>query len=58
MYIRSNKTHLSNVVLQNLQGQVSGFQNLIKFLNSFSELDSLIFRGTIFDIFCPKYRTD
>ena len=29
--------------LQSLQGQVSGFQNLIKLLNSFSELDSLIF---------------
>ena len=26
-----------------MQGQVSGFQNLIKLLNSFSELDSLIF---------------
>ena len=30
-------------VLQSIQGQVSGFQNLIKLLNSFSELDSLIF---------------
>ena len=28
---------------QSLQRQVSGFQNLIKLLNSFSELDSLIF---------------
>ena len=33
--------------LQNLQGQVSGSQNLIKLLNSFSELDSLIFWVTI-----------
>ena len=44
--------------LQILQGQVSGFQNLIKLLNSFSELDSLIFWGTIFHIFGPKCRTD
>ena len=29
--------------MQSIQGQVSGFQNLIKLLNSFSELDSLIF---------------
>ena len=41
-----------------LQGQVSGFQKLIKLLNSFSELDSLIFCGTIFHIFGPKYHTD
>ena len=54
MHIRSNKTHLSNVVLQSLQGQVSCFQNLIKLLNSFSELDSLIFWDTIFHIFGPK----
>ena len=39
---------------QSLQGQVSGFQNLIKLLNSFSELDSLIFWGTLFHIFGPK----
>ena len=44
--------------LQILQGQVSGFQNLIKLLNSFSELDSLIFWGTIFHIFGPKCHTD
>ena len=44
--------------LQSLQGQVLGFQNLIKLLNSFSELDSLIFRGTIFHIFDPKCRID
>ena len=44
--------------LQSLQGQVSGFQNLIKFLNSFSELNSLIFWSTIFHIFGPKCRTD
>ena len=39
---------------QSLQGQVSGFQNLIQLLNSFSELDSLIFWGTLFHIFGPK----
>ena len=39
---------------QSLQGQVSGFQNLIKLLNSFSELDSLIFWGTLFHIFGAK----
>ena len=44
--------------LESVQGQVSGFQNLIKLLNSFSELDSLIFWGTIFHIFGPKCRTD
>ena len=44
--------------LQSLQGQLSGFQNVIKLLNSFSELDSLIFWGTIFYIFGPKFRTD
>ena len=44
--------------LQSLQGQVSDFQNLIKLLNSFSELDSVIFWGTIFYIFGPKCRTD
>ena len=44
--------------LQSLQGQVSGFQNLIKLLNSFSELDSLIFWGAIFHIFGPKCHTD
>ena len=43
MYIRTNKTHL---------------RNLIKLLNSLSELDSLIFWGTIFHIFGPKCRTD
>ena len=44
--------------LQSLLGQVSGFQNLIKLLNSFSELDSLIFWGTLFRTFGPKCRTD
>ena len=44
--------------LQILQGQVLGFQNFIKLLNSFSELDSLIFLGTIFHIFGPKCHTD
>ena len=44
--------------LQSLQEQVSGYQNLIKLLNSFSELDSLIFWGTILHIFGPKCRTD
>ena len=44
--------------LQSLQGQVSDFQNLIKLLNSFSELDSLIFWDTTFYIFGPKCRTD
>ena len=43
--------------LQSLQGQVSGFQNLIKLLNSFSELESIIF-WYIFHIFDPKCRTD
>ena len=33
--------------LQSLQAQVSGFQNLIKLWNSFSELDSPIFWGSI-----------
>ena len=37
--------------LQSLQGQVSSFQNFIKLLNWFSELDSLVFWGTIFHIF-------
>ena len=36
--------------LQSLRRQVPGFQNLIKLLISFSELDSLIFWGTIFHI--------
>ena len=45
-------------ISQSLQGQVSGFQNLIELLNSFSELDSLIFWDTIFHIFDPKYHTD
>ena len=44
--------------LQSLQGQVSDFQNLIKLFNSFSELDSLIFWGTIFHIIGPKCRTE
>ena len=44
--------------LESLQGQVSGFQNLIKLLNSFSELDSLIFCGATFHIFGPKCRTE
>ena len=44
--------------LQSLQGQVSGFQNFIKLLNSFTELDSLIFWSTIFHIFGPKYHID
>ena len=44
--------------LQSLQGQVSGFQNLIKLLNSFSELESLIFWRTMFHIFGPKCRKD
>ena len=44
--------------LQSLQGQVSGFQNLIKLLNSFSELDYLIFWDIIFHIFAPNCRTD
>ena len=35
---------------QSLQGQVSGFQNLIKLLNSFSEVGSPIFLGIIFHI--------
>ena len=37
--------------LQILQGQVSGFQNLIKLFNLFSELDSLIFWVTIYSLF-------
>ena len=44
--------------LQSLQGQVSGFQNLIKLLNSFSKLHSLIFWGTLFHIFGPKCHPD
>ena len=45
--------------LQSIQGQVSGFHNLIKLLlNSFSELDSLIFCVTISNIFDPKCRVD
>ena len=59
MYIRSNKTHLSKVIFRKATMQVSGLQNLIKLLNSFSELDSLMLRGgTIFHIFCPKFGTD
>ena len=34
-----NRTHLSNVVFA--KSQVSGFQDWMKLLNSFSELDSL-----------------
>ena len=45
-------------LLQSLQGQVSGFQNLIKLLNLFSELDSLILWGTILHIFDPKCHTE
>ena len=37
--------------LQILQGQVSGFQNLIKLFNLFSALDSLIFWVTIYSLF-------
>ena len=44
--------------LQSLQGQVSGVQKLITLLNSFSELGSLIFWGTMFHIFGPKCHTD
>ena len=58
MDIKSNKTHLAMTLLQSLQGQVSGFQNLIKLLNSFSELDSLILWGTILHIFDPKCHTE
>ena len=58
MYIRSNKTHLSKVIFRKATMQVSGLQNLIKLLNSFSELDSLMLGGTIFHIFCPKFGTD
>ena len=43
---------------QSLQRQVSGFQNLIKLLNSCSELDSQIFWGIIFHIFDPRCRTN
>ena len=50
MHIKSNKTHLSNVAFAKSTGKVSAFQSLIKLLNSFSELDSLIFWGTIFHI--------
>ena len=44
--------------LQSLQKQVPGFQNLMKLLNSCSELDSQIFWGTIFHILYPKCRTN
>ena len=44
--------------LQSLQRQVSGFQNSIRLLNSFSELNCPIFWGTISYIFGPKYHTD
>ena len=50
MYMRSNKTYLRNVVFASLQGEVSGFHNLIKLLNTFNELDSLIF-GVLYSIF-------
>ena len=39
--------------LQSLYGQVSGFQNLIKFLNWFSEPDSLIF-WVLYSIFLAQ----
>ena len=52
MYIvGSNKTHLSNVAF-------AKSTRLIKLFSSFSELDSLIFWGSIFHIFGPKCRTD
>ena len=38
------------------QGQVSGFQNLVKLLNLLSELGSSIFWGTTSQIFGPKWR--
>ena len=43
---------------QSLQWQFLGFQKLIKLLNSFDEIDSLIFWGTISQIFRLTYRTD
>ena len=56
-YVRSNKTHMTNAVFAK-QWQLLGFQNLIKLLNSFDELNSLIFWGTISHIFGLTYRTD
>ena len=51
MYIGLNKTHLSNVAF-------AKSTRLIKLFSSFSELDSLIFWGSIFHIFGPKCLTD
>ena len=55
--VRSNETHITNAVFAK-QWQLLGFQNLIKLLNSFDELNSLIFWGTISHIFDLTYRTD
>ena len=55
--VRSNETHLTNAVFAK-QWQSLGLQNLIKLLNSFDELNSVIFWGTISHIFDLTYRTD
>ena len=55
--VRSNETHMTNAVFAK-QWQLLDFQKLIKLLNSFDEIDSLIFWGTISQIFGLKYRTD
>ena len=42
-------------VLHNLQGQLLGFQFLIKFLKSFSDFNCFNCNGTVFHITGPKY---
>ena len=55
MHIKSNKTHLNNVVSAKSTKASVRFPKL---LNSCSELDSQIFWGIIFHIFDPRCRTN
>ena len=54
MYIRSNKTHLSNVVFAKSIREKIGFPKL-NLLNWFSELDSLIFWGATYVPYFVSY---